>query len=254
MKKKKFLVLLLTFIMVFALAACGGDKDDDDDDDKSSKKKTEQDDDDDDDDKKSNKDDDEDDDDDDKKSNKDDDDDDDKKASASSIDGTWYYKFDASEMLGEELGIDDISFVMDVYFSFDEDDATMEMYIDEDSFASQMEDIMVDYMYDQFEQMGLSKSDADAACEEEYGDDVKGYVKSMLPELLAEAGDEFSMSGYYKTEGDKLFFAEDEDDFDEDDYILFELKGKKLTLDDPEGSDTIPDTEIPLPLTLEKVK
>ena len=243
MKKKKFLVLLLTFIMVFALAACGGDKDDDDDD-KSSKKKNEQDDDDDDDD------------DDDKKSNKDDDDDDDddKKASASSIDGTWYYKFDASEMLGEELGIDDISFVMDVYFSFDEDDATMEMYIDEDSFASQMEDIMVDYMYDQFEQMGLSKSDADAACEEEYGDDVKGYVKSMLPELLAEAGDEFSMSGYYKTEGDKLFFAEDEDDFDEDDYILFELKGKKLTLDDPEGSDAIPDTEIPLPLTLEKVK
>lgn len=237
MKKKKFLVLLLTFIMVFALAACGGDKDDDDDDDKSSKKKTEQDD---DDDKKSNKD--------------DDDDDDDKKASASSIDGTWYYKFDASEMLGEELEIDDISFVLDLYFSFDEDDATMEMYIDKDSFASQMEGIMVDYMYDQFEQMGLSKSDADAMCEENYGDDVKGYVKSMLPELLAEVGDEFSMSGYYKTEGDKLFFAEDEDDFDEDNYILFELKGKKLTLDDPEGSDTIPDTEIPLPLTLEKVK
>lgn len=86
---------------------------------------------------------------------------------------------------------------------------------------------------------GLTREEIDAAFEEETGSTISDYVGQIITMFdeddLLELMEEDNDTGYYKVAEDKLFFAEDKDDFSEDDYVTYTLEGSKLTFTELTG-------------------
>lgn len=127
-------------------------------------------------------------------------------------------------------------------------------------YLDEIVDPLVEAMYDQGKQSGMTEKEFDAAFEEQYGMSVRAYCEKMIGELdlddMLSDGDT-SVDGYWKLDGKKLYFDEDKDaleDLDELEYLKVKISGDTLTLDEGNG-DSFSDLEavgISLPLEFKR--
>jgi len=175
--------------------------------------------------------------------------------------GTWVYTVDLSSLLQDELAelaelgedfaglFDDLgsNAMLTMLFEFNAD-GTFRMYADEDSVYTMIStvierimpalDYLIDAVYEELaeaaEALDMSVEDLIAAFEEEEGISFSDYMDILMEEMLSEMSDfemlfeDFTDSGSYKIEGDRLFVASAGEEFDY--YNVFEISGNTLTL------------------------
>ena len=179
--------------------------------------------------------------------------------------GTWALDCDLANAMAEELGEEYADFSaplnLTILFDFNED-GTFRMYVDdaafEGNFNSWMDEFIaysVEMMYGMFEDQGMSREDADAAVLESFGMSMEDYMREQIAGALdvSELTAEMESTGNYKTKGDKLYMAEESEEFDDNSYDIFTVDGNSLTLELPEGADPsegeiVPGLEYPLNL------
>lgn len=179
--------------------------------------------------------------------------------------GTWSMDVDLSEELNKQMGDEFAGFdgklVIMLKFDFNED-GSFKMYADADalkeSFAGWMDSFVtfsLDIMYAQFEDMGLSREDADEVVQTQYNCTMEEYIRSIMESSvdIDAMADEMQTEGIWEAKGDKLYMSED-DEIDVNSFDIFEVSGDTLTLNLPEGATD--DSDIPglsYPYTLKKV-
>lgn len=212
---KKLLALLLAVVMILTLVACGSNN------------------------------------------NANDDDDDDHKGSIKvptttapeeedTLVGKWGAKIivDAEKMDMEGMNAK-LEFEINAVFNKDN---TYRMEIDEDALKASIDKFvddvivsMVDMMYKQFSDQGMTKEQVDSMIQSTYGMSLEEFCQTSLDAVdidayFEEAKDKF---GTYRVDGDKLYLLEDEkDDADEtpeEELYSFQLKGNKLSIASDEG-------------------
>lgn len=96
-----------------------------------------------------------------------------------------------------------------------------------------MEDMLRDMAKDQ-------EADINDIVEQNGYDSLDDFLDDAVSEFEAdsmiEAFDIEDMSGEYEVDGDKLYMIADGEERDDDDYVLFEVSAKKLTIDMPDGA------------------
>lgn len=179
--------------------------------------------------------------------------------------GTWSMDVDLSEELnrqmGEEFADFDGKLSITLLFDFNED-GSFKMYADKealkDSFASWMDSFAsfsVDIMYAQFEEMGLSREDADELVQSSYDCTMEEYIRTMMEDAvnIDSMVAEMQTEGIWEAKGDKLYMSEGEK-IDVNRFDIFKVSGNTLTLSLPEGA--IDESDIPglsYPYNLHKV-
>lgn len=183
--------------------------------------------------------------------------------------GTWRMQCDLSEAITSELGSDfedfEAPFIVDMMFEFGED-GTFRLYVDEESFREYfnawLDEVLVyatNIMYDMFEEMGLSKKEADELVQELYGMTVEEYLReSMMTELDAEEMIEeilasVDINGIYRVEEDRLYMGEQE--IHENQYDIFHFEEDKLIIELSDGanpSEMLPGISYPFELIREQ--
>jgi len=173
--------------------------------------------------------------------------------------GTWAYPIDVSSLLQNEIGeelaafgeefaglFDDLgnSAMLTMLFEFNAD-GTFRMHADEDSVYAMVNTILerlmyaiyyfMDVMFEELAaEMGITVEDLITAFEEQEDISFSEYMDLAMVEMLNEMGDfdaifkEFTESGRFKIEGDRLFVAAAGEEFDY--YDVFEISGNTLTL------------------------
>ena len=180
--------------------------------------------------------------------------------------GTWSMEVDLSEELNKQMGDDFAGFdgklVIKLKFDFNED-GSLKMYADgealKESFETWLDSFAtfsLDVMYAQFEQMGLSKEDADELVQSQYNCTMEEYIRdTMASSVNVDAmAAEMTMKGIWEAKGDKLYMSED-DEIDVNRFDIFSVSGDTLTLNLPEGAED--ESDIPglqYPYTLHKEK
>ena len=180
--------------------------------------------------------------------------------------GTWSMEVDLSEELNKQMGDDFAGFdgklVIKLKFDFNED-GSFKMYADgealKESFETWLDSFAtfsLDVMYAQFEQMGLSKEDADELVQSQYNCTMEEYIRdTMASSVNVDAmAAEMTMKGIWEAKGDKLYMSED-DEIDVNRFDIFSVSGDTLTLNLPEGAED--ESDIPglqYPYTLHKEK
>lgn len=171
-----------------------------------------------------------------------------------------------------QMGFDDIETPEEklfVYIAFDfEDDKSCVLYIDEDKTVESMKvyidgmmDSLVEWMYNMFEDMGITREQADAAIQSQYGMGIEEYLDAEMaaaldPEVLSEQFAEVeNYEGFYNFKDGKLYLADTEEELaNELSYVEYTLEGNTLTI--AEGTDDsfaeLADLGIKLPLIFEK--
>lgn len=179
--------------------------------------------------------------------------------------GTWSMDVDLSEELNKQMGDEFAGFdgklVITLKFEFNED-GSFKMYADaaalKESFAGWMDSFVtfsLDIMYAQFEDMGLSREDADEVVQTQYNCTMEEYIRSIMESSvdIDAMADEMQMEGIWEAKGDKLYISEG-DEIDVNSFDIFEVSGDTLTLNLPEGATD--DSDIPglsYPYILKKV-
>ena len=183
--------------------------------------------------------------------------------------GTWRMECDFSEAITAEMGPEfddfDAPFIVNIMFGFYED-GTFKMYVDEESFRESFNDWLdellayaTNIMYDMFEDMGLSKKDADELVQELYGMTMEEYLKeSMMSELdvekmIEETLENAETNGIFSVEEDRLYIGEEE--INENQYDLFHFEEDKLIIeqvDGAEGEEFLPGISYPFELIREQ--
>ncbi|MDE5802986.1 MAG: zinc-ribbon domain-containing protein [Lachnospiraceae bacterium] len=179
--------------------------------------------------------------------------------------GTWSMDVDISEVLNQEMGDEFAGFdgklVVTLKFDFNED-GTFKMYADSDalkeSFAGWMDSFVafsVNIMYEEFEEMGLSKEEADELVQSAYSCTMEEYIRLVMESSLDIDAmvAEMETKGIWETKGDKLYMS-DGSEIDVNRFDIFEVSGDTLTLSLPEGATD--DSNIPglsYPYSLHKV-
>ena len=183
--------------------------------------------------------------------------------------GTWRMECDFSEAITAEMGPEfddfDAPFIVNIMFGFYED-GTFKMYVDEESFRESFNDWLdellayaTNIMYDMFEDMGLSKKDADELVQELYGMTMEEYLKeSMMSELdvekmIEETLENAETNGIFRVEEDRLYIGEEE--INENQYDLFHFEEDKLIIeqvDGAEGEEFLPGISYPFELIREQ--
>ena len=173
--------------------------------------------------------------------------------------GTWVYTIDLSSLLQDEVGeelallgeefvglFDDLgeNSMLTMLFEFNAD-GTYRIYADEDSVYAMMDTIIERTMHATYNYVdaaleelataaGISVEDLIAAIEEEEGISFSDYMDEVMEDMLNEIGDfemlfeDFTDTGKYKIEGDRLFIASDGEEFEY--YDVFEIAENTLTL------------------------
>ena len=179
--------------------------------------------------------------------------------------GTWRMRCDLSEAIASELGQDfedfEAPFIVDMMFEFHEE-GTFRLYVDEESFRENfnvwLDEVLVyttNIMYDMFEEMGLSKSEADELVQELYGMTMEEYLRESMmsemnvDELIEEIMPGMDFSGVYRVEEDRLYMAEWE--INENQYDNFHFEEDKLIIelsDSVEPSELLPGIAYPFEL------
>lgn len=164
--------------------------------------------------------------------------------------GTWRMRCDLSEAIATELGQDfedfEAPFIVDMMFEFSEDGA-FRMYVDEESFRENfnvwLDEVLLytaSIMYDMFEEMGLSKSEADELVQDLYGMTMEEYLRESMmaemdvEELIEEIIGSVDINGVYKVEEDRLYMAEWE--INENQYDNFHFEEDKLIIELVDGA------------------
>lgn len=180
--------------------------------------------------------------------------------------GTWSMDVDLSQELNRQMGDDfagsDGKLVITMKFDFNED-GSFKMYVDSDalkeSFATWLDSFAtfsLDVMYAQFEDMGLSREEADELVQSQYNCTMEEYIRDTMESSVnvdAMAA-EMKMEGIWEAKGDKLYMSED-DEIDVNRFDIFSVSGDTLTLNLPEGAED--ESDIPglqYPYTLHKEK
>ena len=179
---------------------------------------------------------------------------------------TWSMDVDLSQELNRQMGDDFAGFdgklVITMKFDFNED-GSFKMYVDSDalkeSFATWLDSFAtfsLDVMYAQFEDMGLSREEADELVQSQYNCTMEEYIRDTMESSVnvdAMAA-EMKMEGIWEAKGDKLYMSED-DEIDVNRFDIFSVSGDTLTLNLPEGAED--ESDIPglqYPYTLHKEK
>lgn len=247
---KKTLSILLAFLlaatMIFSMAACGSVDDDNAADTKADKAESTA------------------------------DDEEDEKTPEELLVGDWETTVELgelmSEMLGESLGDDYAKYFknmeLDLVMSLElTKKGEFAMELDEDALKDELEDFkedLKDGMEDMLRDMAKDQeADINDIVEQNGYDSLDEFLDEAVAEFevdsMIEAFDIEDMSGEYEVEDDKLYMIADGEERDDDDYVLFEVSAKKLTIDMPDGAtDEIDDEEVSgvvnymLPLVFER--
>ena len=173
--------------------------------------------------------------------------------SAPDLSGTYTTEIDLAPIVNESMAqaglaaedLEGLTFVVPFTLTLS-DDGTFTLEADNDatvaSFRAYLEGfsaLLENLVYAAADDAALSREEFDAAFKEETGYSVSDYVGQLadmfdeddLLEMLEDDND----SGYYKATEDKLFFAEDKDDFSEDDYVTYILENGTLTFTELTG-------------------
>lgn len=185
-----------------------------------------------------------------------------------SILGTWRMQCDFSEAIVSEMGSDfedlEAPFIVYLMFEFNED-GTFRMYVDEESFRENfngwLDEVLIytaDIMYDMFEEMGLSKEEADELVQDLYGMTMEEYLRESMEsemnveELIEEITGSVDVNGVYRVEEDRLYMAEQE--INENQYDNFHFEEGKLIIElaeGIEGGELVPGISYPFELIRE---
>ena len=173
--------------------------------------------------------------------------------------GTWSMDVDLSQELNRQMGDDFAGFdgklVITMKFDFNED-GSFKMYVDSDALKESFATFSLDVMYAQFEDMGLSREEADELVQSQYNCTMEEYIRDTMESSVnvdAMAA-EMKMEGIWEAKGDKLYMSED-DEIDVNRFDIFSVSGDTLTLNLPEGAED--ESDIPglqYPYTLHKEK
>ena len=167
--------------------------------------------------------------------------------------GVWSWDLDMSgqmadmmsAMFGDDFDDFDATLIIPVRFEF-KNDGTYSFYGDREAFTKNLDNLMdsfvgffSDLMYDMLAEMGISKADADAQFEAEYGASIEEYSRQMLGEAMDvdELLEEIAVSGKYETSDNKLYISVSlNEEVNKSDYMMFTITGNTLKLEAPEGS------------------
>lgn len=164
--------------------------------------------------------------------------------------GTWSLDYDMASLLAGELGPDYADFntplVVSICFQFNED-GTFSMFGEQESFNANFNTWMDEFLafstqmiYTQYEEMGQSKEEADAAFQQANGQDIESFMRQTM-EGSVDANallSEMTTNGKYETSGDKLYMAADGEEIDKNAYDVFTVSGDTLKLELPSGADS----------------
>ncbi len=150
--------------------------------------------------------------------------------------GTWIgeLEVDMATILGETIqGVPSMSIKAEMRVSFHEDGSMKtSLVLDRESYMAAMRTYTIEVTYQTYEQMGLSRDEADAAVKAELGVDIPGYVDMILTEIDEEMLTQSEEGIYYVQDG-KLYTGPSwEEDTTTDDAWV---EGSELTilLEDP---------------------
>lgn len=179
--------------------------------------------------------------------------------------GTWQMDVDISEELNKQMGDEFAGFdgklVITMKFDFNED-GSFKMYVDNDalkeSFSGWLDafaTFSLDIMYAEFENMGLSKEEADELVQSTYNCTMEEYIRTTMEGSVDvdAMADEMQTEGIWEAKGDKLYMSEG-DEIDVSSFDIFEVSGDTLTLNLPEGATDPNDIPgLSYPYSLQKV-
>lgn len=183
--------------------------------------------------------------------------------------GSWSYSLDLAAMidkeleaqLGESLPVD-ADLEVPVVFTFGED-KTFSLELDRSDlktsfsvYLDALKDSVVEMMYQQAEEMGMTREDFDAAFQETYDSTVAEYCGELMDSLLDDSVlDDLASEdhGVYRVEDGKLFVAETQEDLADDVYFTYTVEGDNLSVNSVEGGALeLDQLEVELPMVFVK--
>ena len=176
------------------------------------------------------------------------------------IQGSWTLEL---TMTGDMMGVSEFTgeIALPITITFDAD-GIMTMHMTEEnkavfaeSLETEMYAFMTDMMYSQFEDMGMSREEADAAVQEYYGQTMEELIDELMAELMAELdadelAAEMESSSAYIIKNGKLYTGDSTDDLDVMECNEIELSGNTLKLLSSNAADTWEDLNLTFPITL----
>lgn len=176
------------------------------------------------------------------------------------IQGSWTLEL---TMNGDMMGVSEFTgeIALPITITFDAD-GIMTMHLTEEnkavfteSLETEMYAFMTDMMYSQFEDMGMTREEADAAVQEYYGQTMEELIDELMAEVMAELdadelAAEMESSSAYIIKNGKLYTGESTDDLDVMECNEIELSGNTLKLLSSNAADTWEDLNLTFPITL----
>jgi len=180
---------------------------------------------------------------------------------ADAIIGRWVTDFDIGEMIRDELGSEfrdlNVDFVIEMIFEFSPDGSSI-LSVDERSMLRNM-DIFIEQLIDYLMvmtaiEMGMTPEELDLLFLEAYGMTFEEMINEELKDeldmnvLLEDM--QASGTGTYEVISDRLFFAEEGDPLDYDDYVVITISGNTMTFLEA----SIDDGSLPLPMVFRRAR
>ena len=176
------------------------------------------------------------------------------------IQGSWTLEL---TMNGDMMGVSEFTgeIALPITITFDAD-GIMTMHMTEEnkavfteSLETEMYTFMTDMMYSQFEDMGMTREEADAAVQEYYGQTMEEVIEELMAEVMAELdadelAAEMESSSAYIIKNGKLYTGESTDDLDVMECNEIELSGNTLKLLSSNDASTWEDLNLTFPITL----
>ena len=176
------------------------------------------------------------------------------------IQGSWTLEL---PMTGDMMGVSEFTgeIALPITITFD-DEGIMTMHMTEEnkavfteSLETEMYTFMTDMMYSQFEDMGMTREEADAAVQEYYGQTMEELIEELMAEVMTELdadelAAEMESSSAYIIKNGKLYTGESTDDLDVMECNEIELSGNTLKLLSSNDASTWEDLNLTFPITL----
>ena len=176
------------------------------------------------------------------------------------IQGSWTLEL---TMTGDMMGVSEFTgeIALPITITFDAD-GIMTMHMTEEnkavfteSLETEMYTFMTDMMYSQFEDMGMTREEADAAVQEYYGQTMEELIEELMADVMAELdadelAAEMESSSAYIIKNGKLYTGESTDDLDVMECNEIELSGNTLKLLSSNAASTWEDLNLTFPITL----
>ncbi len=175
--------------------------------------------------------------------------------------GTWEVEVDMADAILESMGELAEFFEIDefeVTFTFEfEEDGEYKLEIDEKQYkkafkAIDFETAMTKYLEALIKAEGVEMTVEELLASQ--GTSIEELVaESYSDETIEDSIDEINKKGFYKVDDDKLYLADDEDDFDDDLYYEIDLDDDKLKIKSYSDEEDTEDTFYGLyPVTFKK--